>query len=160
MLPSHLSARLDASTWPVPPVLHWFKHAGSLSDEEFARTWNTGLGMVIVVPSERAAEATKVLESEGEKVFRVGELVRRRGKRRRGNVDGDGGGDDDEADEERMVKRRKRTGAGVEAGGVVESGREEEGGEDVVNGNNGNDDYADNDDNDEVCMLTNVHVWN
>jgi homoserine kinase len=75
MLPKHLAAEVDASTWQVPEVLLWLKKAGNVSSREFARTWNTGLGMVIVVKEELVADATKALEDAGEKVHRVGRLV-------------------------------------------------------------------------------------
>lgn len=75
MLPKHLAAEIDASTWPVPDVLMWLKKAGNVSSREFARTWNTGLGMVIAVKEGQVAEATKALEGAGEKVYRVGRLV-------------------------------------------------------------------------------------
>lgn len=75
MLPKHLAAEVDASSWTVPPVLLWLKQAGNVSSREFARTWNTGLGMVIVVEESLVAEATKALEGAGEKVHRVGKLV-------------------------------------------------------------------------------------
>ena len=77
MLPKHLGAEIDASTWQVPEVLRWLKKAGSVRDREFARTWNTGLGMVVVVNSSVADEATKALTDAGEKVMRIGKLVRR-----------------------------------------------------------------------------------
>ncbi|EGP85046.1 unnamed protein product [Zymoseptoria tritici ST99CH_1A5] len=77
MLPKHLAAEVDASTWEVPKVLLWLKQAGNVSSREFARTWNTGLGMVIVVKEELAEDATKVLQDAGEKVSRVGRLVRK-----------------------------------------------------------------------------------
>jgi homoserine kinase len=80
MLPKHLIAEIDAATWPVPPVLLWLKKAGNVSVREFARTWNTGLGMVIVVKKEKVEEARKVLEEQfgsGERVFVVGELRER-----------------------------------------------------------------------------------
>ncbi|KJX99507.1 phosphoribosylformylglycinamidine cyclo-ligase-like protein [Zymoseptoria brevis] len=75
MLPKNLAAEVDASTWEVPKVLLWLKQAGNVSSREFARTWNTGLGMVIVVKEELAEDATKVLQDAGEKVCRVGRLV-------------------------------------------------------------------------------------
>ena len=77
MLPDHLSATFDAKSWSVPPVLAWLKKAGSVESSEFARVWNTGLGMILVVSKEKADEAKKVLESEGEKVFEVGVLEKR-----------------------------------------------------------------------------------
>lgn len=75
MLPSHLAASLDVAAWPVPAVLRWLKKAGNVSHREFARTWNTGLGMVIVVRAELVDEAVKVLTDNGSAPVRVGKLV-------------------------------------------------------------------------------------
>ncbi|KAF2677329.1 phosphoribosylformylglycinamidine cyclo-ligase-like protein [Lentithecium fluviatile CBS 122367] len=75
MLPDHLAAELDAKTWPVPEVFQWLKRAGQLEDSEFARTFNTGLGMVLVVKEEDARTATEILQEHGEQVHRVGTLV-------------------------------------------------------------------------------------
>ncbi|KAK0612738.1 Bifunctional purine biosynthetic protein ADE1 [Lasiodiplodia hormozganensis] len=77
MLPNHLQAVVDAATYPVPPVFRWLKQAGGVEDREFSRAFNTGLGMVCVVDKSKVAEATKALEAAGEKVYVVGELVKR-----------------------------------------------------------------------------------
>ncbi|KAG9578522.1 phosphoribosylformylglycinamidine cyclo-ligase-like protein, partial [Aureobasidium melanogenum] len=77
MLPKTLAAEVDVSAWSVPPVLKWLKEAGNVESREFARTWNTGLGMVIVVSKENAAEAQKVLEEAGERVSVIGKLFSR-----------------------------------------------------------------------------------
>ncbi|KAI4734112.1 phosphoribosylformylglycinamidine cyclo-ligase-like protein, partial [Aureobasidium sp. EXF-12298] len=77
MLPKTLAAEVDVSAWSVPPVLKWLKEAGNVESREFARTWNTGLGMVIVVSKENAAEAKKVLEEAGERVSVIGKLFSR-----------------------------------------------------------------------------------
>lgn len=77
MLPKTLAAEVDVSAWSVPPVLKWLKEAGNVESREFARTWNTGLGMVIVVSKENAAEAKKVLEEAGERVSVIGNLFPR-----------------------------------------------------------------------------------
>jgi len=75
MLPSTLSAELDASTWSVPPVLKWLKAKGQLANLEFATTFNTGLGMVIVVDEGDARRAMGLLQEAGETVYEVGRLV-------------------------------------------------------------------------------------
>jgi homoserine kinase len=75
MLPKHLGAEVDCSAWPVPEVLRWLKKAGGVSEREFARTWNTGLGMVLVVEEKNVKEAVEVLEKAGEKVYQVGKLI-------------------------------------------------------------------------------------
>jgi homoserine kinase len=77
MLPDSLAAELDAQTWPVPQVFKWLKAVGKIEDKEFSRTWNTGIGMVLVVAAAKAAEAIQVLEEQGEKVYSVGKLVDR-----------------------------------------------------------------------------------
>ena len=80
MLPKHLAAEVEIGSWPVPAVLKWLKQAGNVESHEFARTWNTGLGMVIVVSQERAKEAQQVLEEAGEKVYVLGKLIARDGE--------------------------------------------------------------------------------
>ncbi|KAF2095035.1 phosphoribosylformylglycinamidine cycl [Rhizodiscina lignyota] len=77
MLPSHLAAEMEIGSWPVPPVLKWLKRAGKVRSKEFARAWNTGLGMVLVVDKHRAETAKDILEEWGEKVYEVGKLVKR-----------------------------------------------------------------------------------
>jgi homoserine kinase len=77
MLPEHLTADIDAKTWNVPVVLKWLKKAGSVESTEFARVWNTGMGMILVVAAEKAQEAIDLLTKEGETVFNVGTLVKR-----------------------------------------------------------------------------------
>nr|POE78483.1 homoserine kinase [Quercus suber] len=78
MLPKHLAAELDVRAWSVPPVLTWLKKAGGVSHREFARTWNTGLGMVIVVQADKAEEAMRVLTEEGAAPLRVGKLAEKK----------------------------------------------------------------------------------
>ncbi|KAL8667955.1 MAG: hypothetical protein Q9202_000421 [Teloschistes flavicans] len=80
MLPSHLAASLDAREWSMPEVLKWLKKTGGVEESEFARTFNTGLGMVLVVAADKADVASQELEKAGEKVWRVGQLVERSGE--------------------------------------------------------------------------------
>ena len=77
MLPKHLAADLDASTWQVPAVQAWLKRAGNVEDHEFARVFNTGLGMVLVVSADLVSQCTLLLEEAGESVFVVGKLKSR-----------------------------------------------------------------------------------
>ena len=78
MLPKHLAAEIDVAAWPIPEVFRWLKAAGKLDDMEFARAFNTGLGMVLVVASEDVEQTVGVLKESGETVFEVGRLVERR----------------------------------------------------------------------------------
>jgi phosphoribosylamine--glycine ligase/phosphoribosylformylglycinamidine cyclo-ligase len=79
MLPQHLSAEIDVSTWQLPAVFKWLKRAGNVASEEMARSFNTGVGMVAVVSGSNAQQAIKELEAAGETVFTVGKLVPRTG---------------------------------------------------------------------------------
>ena len=80
MLPGHLAAEMNVATWPVPKVLHWLKLQGNIEHEEFAKTFNTGLGMVMVVGPGQANETMEELKKAGETVYRVGSLVERGGE--------------------------------------------------------------------------------
>jgi homoserine kinase len=77
MLPKTLAAELDAKTWPVPEVFKWLKSTGQLEHTEFARTFNTGLGMVMVVDHHNVRAATEILQEWGEQVYTIGKLVKR-----------------------------------------------------------------------------------
>ncbi|KAL8813379.1 MAG: hypothetical protein Q9200_000335 [Gallowayella weberi] len=78
MLPRSLAAELDAALWQCPAVLKWLKQAGRVNDHEFAQTFNTGLGMILVVDQSMADEAQRQLLGSGERVSRIGHLVQRR----------------------------------------------------------------------------------
>ena len=78
MLPKHLTAVLNAETWDVPNVLQWLKKTGNMTEAEFARTFNTGLGMVIAVAEDKAVLALQELRSAGETVWQVGRLAERK----------------------------------------------------------------------------------
>ena len=78
MLPTSLAAEVDAALWECPDVLKWLKRAGQVSDYEFARTFNTGLGMILVVDPSLVDEAQRQLSDSGERVFRIGHLAPRR----------------------------------------------------------------------------------
>ena len=74
VLPEGVAAAVDAGAWTVPPVFAWLARAGNVAPEEMLRVFNCGIGMVAVVAPEAAEEATRLLESAGETVFRIGAL--------------------------------------------------------------------------------------
>jgi len=74
VLPRGVTAVLDAAAWRVPPVFAFLAEAGRVAPEEMLRVFNCGIGMVLVVPAARAAEAAAMLEAAGETVFRLGTL--------------------------------------------------------------------------------------
>ena len=76
VLPAGCRAVIRRGGWPVPPVFETLSRAGSVADAEMFRTFNMGLGYVVVVPPEAAAAATRALAEAGERVFVVGEIAR------------------------------------------------------------------------------------
>jgi phosphoribosylformylglycinamidine cyclo-ligase len=75
ILPKGVGARLDLGSWPVPPVFRYLWREGRVPHEEMLRTFNMGIGMVLVVPAHREAEVTAHLDRRREKHWRIGEIV-------------------------------------------------------------------------------------
>jgi phosphoribosylformylglycinamidine cyclo-ligase len=75
VLPGGRRARLTPSAWPVPPIFAAIQRAASVDDAEMRRTFNMGLGFLLVVAADDVAAATQRLETAGERVFTVGEIV-------------------------------------------------------------------------------------
>lgn len=74
VLPAGIVAALDARAWAVPPVFPWLARAGGIAPAEMLRVFNCGVGMVVVVAAERAAEAIALLADQGETPTRIGVL--------------------------------------------------------------------------------------
>jgi phosphoribosylformylglycinamidine cyclo-ligase len=77
VLPAGVTARLDAGSWPLPPVFRWLMTTGGVADAEMARVFNCGLGMILVTGAEDAAAIEALLAAAGEQVYRVGRIVPR-----------------------------------------------------------------------------------
>jgi len=75
VLPEGVVARIDASSWRAPPVFLWLYEAGRLRPEEMLRTFNCGIGMVLVVVAQYADATIKYLAERGETVYYLGELI-------------------------------------------------------------------------------------
>lgn len=75
MLPEHLGVVLDAMAWRVPDALKWVKREGGVANGEFARAFNTGLGMVCVVDAGQVDSVRETLKGCGEEVSDVGRVV-------------------------------------------------------------------------------------
>ena len=71
-LPDGMRARLDARQWPVPPVFRWLREVGQVPADDMLRTFNCGLGMVVVTAAGDAAKVAKALTDAGERVCTVG----------------------------------------------------------------------------------------
>jgi phosphoribosylformylglycinamidine cyclo-ligase len=75
VLPHGCRARLVRSSWSPPPVFETLRRAGRVEDAEMFRTFNMGIGYVVIVPSAAADAAARTLSGAGEHVSRIGEIV-------------------------------------------------------------------------------------
>jgi phosphoribosylformylglycinamidine cyclo-ligase len=75
VLPAKGRARIDPRAWPQPPIFSAIQRAASVDDAEMRRTFNMGIGFVLVVASEDAASAARRLEALGERVYPIGEIA-------------------------------------------------------------------------------------
>ena len=75
VLPEGCRALVHRSAWDVPPVFSALQAAGRVEDAEMFRTFNMGIGYVLIVPPAAVETATRVLSDAGERVFRIGEIV-------------------------------------------------------------------------------------
>lgn len=74
VLPDGLGVALDASKWTAPPVFNWLAKTAALSAFDMARTFNCGIGLVVLTAPENAAEVSRILTAAGEKVFEIGRV--------------------------------------------------------------------------------------
>jgi phosphoribosylformylglycinamidine cyclo-ligase len=75
VLPAGLHARIDADAWPQPRLMAFLQAQGHIEPEEMARTFNCGVGMVVVVAPDEADAVTADLAAAGETVHRIGAIV-------------------------------------------------------------------------------------
>jgi phosphoribosylformylglycinamidine cyclo-ligase len=74
VLPEGCHAHVDANSWTLPPLFAWLQAGGAIEPEELARTFNCGIGMVVVVGAEEAEAVTAALTSAGETVDCIGRI--------------------------------------------------------------------------------------
>jgi phosphoribosylformylglycinamidine cyclo-ligase len=76
VLPRGTAAVIDLGSWPVLPIFEHLEKLGNVGREEMLRTFNMGLGMLLVVPSAKFKKAESVLDRAGEKGYTVGRIVK------------------------------------------------------------------------------------
>ena len=76
VLPDGLGCELDARHWRAPPVFGWLARTGNIDPREMGRTFNCGIGMVVIAAAGRQGEVRNAFEQAGETVFEIGRVVR------------------------------------------------------------------------------------
>ncbi len=74
VLPDNTRAVIDNTRWQQPPVFDWLQQNGNIEQQEMYRTFNCGIGMVVVVPENVAETAIDALHAAGEKAFVIGQI--------------------------------------------------------------------------------------
>lgn len=72
VLPNGCRARIDARSWEWPAVFQWLQTTGNIDTAEMYRTFNCGIGMILVVPGEQADSLVRHLELAGEDARVIG----------------------------------------------------------------------------------------
>jgi len=78
VLPRGVKAVIEKGSWPVPPVFSLLKKGGNLEDAEMLRTFNCGIGLIMVVRAKDQEKALKKLKALKQKAFVIGEIKSRK----------------------------------------------------------------------------------
>lgn len=79
VLPDNLTAQIELATWQLPPIFAWLQQKGNINQSEMLRTFNCGVGFVVVLPAEQASQAMELLQAQGESVWQIGKIVPHQG---------------------------------------------------------------------------------
>ncbi|MDF1619451.1 phosphoribosylformylglycinamidine cyclo-ligase [Pseudothioclava nitratireducens] len=79
VLPEGLGAQIDLSSWELPPVFRWLAETAGMEEAELLKTFNSGIGMIVVVAADRADAIAALLSEAGERVTRIGTVTEGQG---------------------------------------------------------------------------------
>jgi len=83
IIPAGLGLELDLSAWSLPAIFQWLQTRGGIEEKEMLRTFNCGIGMVLVVDKNSAGEISAALQRAGEAVYPLGRVIDCADNRRR-----------------------------------------------------------------------------
>jgi len=86
VLPEGLACEIELGAWQLPPVFRWLAQTANMSEPELLKTFNCGIGMILVVAEDRADALSDLLTQEGETVSRMGRIVEGQGVVYRGRL--------------------------------------------------------------------------
>ena len=75
VLPKNLAAKLNSNSWETPEIFNWIQDQGKIDANEMYRVLNCGVGMIVIVPKESLDDSIKLLNSNGEDSWLIGEIV-------------------------------------------------------------------------------------
>lgn len=74
VLPENTKAVIDGKSWQWPAIFNWLQQQGNISRHEMYRTFNCGVGMIVVVPQDKLQQALSFLTAAGETAWHLGEI--------------------------------------------------------------------------------------
>ncbi len=75
VLPESAQALINESSWEWPEIFNWLQDNGNITTHEMYRTFNCGVGMIIVVPADKLARSLEILTEQGESAWHIGEIT-------------------------------------------------------------------------------------
>lgn len=75
VLPTGVGAEIDLSSWSLPPIFKWLAAEAGIVEAEMLKTFNCGVGMIVVAPADKAEAVEAALSAAGETPFRIGALT-------------------------------------------------------------------------------------
>jgi len=88
ILPRELGVNFFSTSWHIPPVFKWLADAGRVPPREMVRTFNCGIGMILIVPPDKAKPALDCLHEHGESATPIGEICEVQENAPRINING------------------------------------------------------------------------
>jgi len=75
VLPANTQAQIDGASWQWPAIFSWLQQTGNVTTHEMYRTFNCGVGMVMVIAAEEVSDALQLLNQLGENAWLIGKIV-------------------------------------------------------------------------------------
>lgn len=86
VLPEELGAEIDLDAWDLPPVFKWLAVQGGMAEAELLKTFNSGMGMIAVVPQDKVETARAAFASDGHTAIEIGHIVKGAGVTYKGSL--------------------------------------------------------------------------
>ncbi len=77
VLPPHLAVEINLSSWQKPDIFSWLQTAGNLTDQEMFKTFNCGIGMILILSQENKAQAFEILKLMDQESIELGMVTQR-----------------------------------------------------------------------------------
>ena len=76
VIPKGMAPQVQLGSWPVQPIFTHLQKLGNIPEQEMLRTFNMGIGMILVVPAKKFKKVQTILDRCGEKGYTIGRVVK------------------------------------------------------------------------------------